>query len=139
MVILITFQHTEIRDKSSYHRVVAAKVQIDATVASLREKSLARASWAVELERNIMTWYILQFLFKVDIRYILQFLFKVDIRMKESKENDAIDSKYGFNRVTDNQDRVRGWTMYLFITWKYCLYFTINILAASCCNRTATW
>ena len=32
---------------------------------------------------------------------------KTDLRVKESRENDIIDAKYGFNRVADNQERVR--------------------------------
>ena len=32
---------------------------------------------------------------------------KTDLRVKESRENDAIDAKYGFNRVSDSETRVR--------------------------------
>jgi len=31
---------------------------------------------------------------------------KTDLRVKESRENDAIDAKYGFNRVSDSETRV---------------------------------
>ncbi len=35
---------------------------------------------------------------------------KTDLRLKESRENDIIDAKYGFNRVADNLERVRRLT-----------------------------
>ena len=30
---------------------------------------------------------------------------KADLRLKESKDNDAIDAKYGFNRISDEVSR----------------------------------
>ena len=33
---------------------------------------------------------------------------KTDIRLRESRENDVIDSKYGFDRITDVRDEASG-------------------------------